>query len=565
MKHCVALSGLLWFACALLPAPAQAATRAWLDRTVLAVGDTATLNVETDQAAARPDFSPLAKDFDIVDQSSSRQMSMVGGSVSMKTLFAVGLQPRHAGHIVVPPLRVGAESTQALAMDVSGASAPPPSADADADTALETVVDDANPYVQQTVGVTVRLYYTAALASGELDLDAPDGASLQRIGDDAQSVRDRGGRRYNVVERHYLLVPERSGPLNLPGARFRGRGVGNWVDDFFGNGTREIRAYGAPRMLQVRAQPANAPQPWLPLHGLRLRYVSAPQRVRAGEAATLTVEAVAEGATRAQLPDLPVPSAPGAQVFAEPVQYDENFVDGVPQVKMTRRYSIVPDGSGTLHLPGLRMGWWDVRAGEAKNASLPDLDIEVMPGAGGFANRQLPASPAATAAAAAPSADTSLQLGSPNAWMWLAVAFAVLWLLTLIWAVWRRREPVPAQAAAAPQAPAGAPRRAMRGSADPGSRPGQALKKALDTGTLDEIGETLCAMATPPVADLDALLARLDDPAQRNAIEALRRARWADGDGTAARNALRAAFKGGPKWRAAAIEEKEILPPLYPK
>src|SRR3546814_7467985 len=76
--------------------------------------------------------------------------------------------------------------------------------------------------------------------------------------------------RSTVVERRFLLVPERSGPLTIPGARFSGRGSGGFFDDVFGNGSRELRANGAPRFITVRPVPAKAPQPWLPLRGLGL-------------------------------------------------------------------------------------------------------------------------------------------------------------------------------------------------------------------------------------------------------------------------------------------------------
>src|SRR5690606_11548154 len=111
-----------------------------------------------------------------------------------------------------------------------------------------------------------------------------------------------GGRRYHVVERRYLLVPERSGRLHLPPARFRGRGAGGFFDDLFGT-DRNLAAQAEAIVLQVRAQPAGAPQPWLPLHGLELRYRSVPERARVGEAVELVVEARARGATAAQFPD----------------------------------------------------------------------------------------------------------------------------------------------------------------------------------------------------------------------------------------------------------------------
>lgn len=537
---------------------AQAATRAWLDRNQIALGESVTFNIETDQAAAVPDFSPLRADFEVSGQSSNRQMQMVNGAVTAKTTYLVNLTPRRAGTLSIPALTVGGQRSQPLALVVD-ASRPVATAASNAMAFLETDVDDANPYVQQSVGVTVRLFYAVPLVSGQLDLDAPEGASMQRVGDDVQSARMVNGRRYNVVERRYLLVPDRSGNLAIPGARFEGRSAGGWIDDFIGDGRRELRANGAPKILQVRAQPADAPQPWLPLRDLRIRYAGAPQSLRAGEAATLVVEVTALGATQAQMPELPTPSVAGAQVFAEAPQYYESANAGSPQVKLTRRYSLVPNGSGKLVVPGMKLAWWDVRAGAAKTASLPDLSLQVAPGAGGFADSTLPA-----AADAPATGDSSLPASAiqravqPNRlWVWLAVAFAGLWLLTLIWALQRR--------GAAPAA-----RRAVVGAQEesppsPPTRTLPDLKRALDSGDLEEVADTLCGMSTPPSADLDALTARLESPAQRDAVEQLRRARWADGDGVAARAALRQAFGRGPVWRSVAKPTREVLPPLYPQ
>ena len=42
---------------------------------------------------------------------------------------------------------------------------------------VQTRVDDRHPYVQQAVGVVVRLYYATQMLDGALDLDTPVGAS----------------------------------------------------------------------------------------------------------------------------------------------------------------------------------------------------------------------------------------------------------------------------------------------------------------------------------------------------------------------------------------------------
>ena len=53
-----------WLLVGLLCAPwaASAQTRAWLDRAQVALGDTVTLNIQSDSSAS-PDLAPLGADF----------------------------------------------------------------------------------------------------------------------------------------------------------------------------------------------------------------------------------------------------------------------------------------------------------------------------------------------------------------------------------------------------------------------------------------------------------------------------------------------------------------------
>ena len=548
---------LLW-----LPVLAGAQPRAWLDRDRIAMGDTVTLNVESDQGT--PDFAPLRSDFDLSGQTSSRQVEWSNGSMQQRNLHAVALTPRRSGALVIPGLQVGAARTAPLTLQVDAAAVAGP--DSHAMAFIETVVDDESPYVQQSVGVVVRLYFASQLASGELVLDTPDGASLQRVGDDRTDVREVNGRRYNVVERRFLLIPERSGALRLAGARFSGRSAGGFFDDFFGGGDGRMNATGADRTLQVQAQPAQAPQPWLPLQSLQLRYTSAPTHGRTGEAANLVVEAIAEGATRAQFTDLPVPEVGGtAQVFAEPTQYEETFNGSTPRLKITRRYSIVPRQPGSLVMPGPRLPWWDVRNGKAQEAKLPDLTIAIEAGNGG-ANASPATLPPIDTDAALPGTDgqnSSIAATDPRAggmaerpwpWMGAAIGLALLWLLTLLWGWQRGRRPRSlASSAGTPAVPAAASGRA--GVAE--------LRRALEGEGFEQVEARLCAMAG--VERLEEVIARLDDPAQRQVLQDLQQARWGgQGDLPSLRTRLRQAFRDGPHWSVAAGTVDTGLAPLYP-
>lgn len=542
----------------LLASPVQAQVRAWLDRDTIAMGETATFNIETDQVAVdAPDYSPLLNDFRLSGNTSSRSFERVNGVNRSRTLFAIALQPRHDGVIGIPGLLVGGRRTQPLTLTVTPGSAAPAAARAGDVVFVQAQLDAQRPYVQQAVGYTVRLYSATPLISGQLDQAEPDGASLQRIGDDVQYNREVAGRRYNVIERHYLLIPERSGTLTLPGAQFNGRGTGGFFDNMFGDGQRDLHASSASQQLRVAAIPDGAPQPWLPLRSLRLRYVGTPQEARAGEAFSVTVEATADGATAAQLPELQLPSIDGAQVFADPPQSDETFKDGRPQVRLTRKFSVVPVHAGKLHLRGPELDWWDVAAGARRTASLPAIDLQVAVGADGagslppstvMSTNNLPTSEGKGGWMRVPGVQ-----GEVHPWAFAAVVFALLWLITLMWGLHRHPHAPAAQKLGRLPPPPSPPRKAQA-----------ELRRALDSGGLDDVAEVLCAMASPPAADADALRQRLDDPRQREAIELLQRARWGDGDGVAARAALREAFKGGPRWRQADKLASSPLPPLYP-
>jgi hypothetical protein len=549
IRRCVLPALFLLVAAWALPVFAQ--TRAWLDRDRIGIDETVALNIETDQGdAPSPDYAALSRDFVVSGNSSSRQFELVNGATHTRVLYSVALRPRREGLLTVPALAIGSRRTQPLVLTVTSSQAAPQHA---GDPAfIESEADAQSPYVQQAVGYTVRLYYATQLVSGELDQDAPDGATLQRVGEDLQYEREVGGRRYHVVERRFLLIPERSGTLTIPGARFAGRGVGSLFDDLFGGADQNLRAGSPPRFLAVRSIPANAPQPWLPLRALELRYSATPQHARAGEAATVTVEVDADGATAAQLPELQLQVGAGAQVFADPPQSDERFLEGRPRVHLTRRFSIVPARAGALRVTGPSLAWWDVRAGVARTAALADLQLQVAPGIGGFASPG--ASTPAPAASRRPGDGVRIPgvQGALQPWALVAVGFALLWLLTLAWALHRRTAPV-------------APRTRAHATPQPAQAPGthaRHLQDALAHGDLGDVTEALCALAGAP--DLDAVRARLADARQQTAVDGLQRARWGGGDGTRAREALRTAFGKGPRWREPPAAPREPLPPLYP-
>jgi len=159
----------------------------------------------------------------------------------------------------------------------------------------------------------------------------------------------------------------------------------------------------------------------------------------------------------------------------------------------------------------------------------------------------------ATAPAIA-NATTSPRAPSLRVWQALAAVGFLLWLATLaLW--WRSR---PQQVVVAQNAPPPAGVSAHRA----------AFLRAAALGELAGAERALVAWARnerPDVRNLGELARRLDDAAQRDALAALQKARYAGGSTQGVGTQLDRAFKGGIAWTRATAARKpdSVLPGLY--
>ena len=531
----------------------------WLSRDQVTLGETVTLNIKIDSINFNtPDYSQLHNDFQINGQTSSRSMNYDNNVIRHQTLLGVVLSPKRTGVLKIPSFFVVGQKTKPLTLTVTQRNNIPEITQQNADIFIRSEIDVQRPYVHQAVRYALRLYTAIPLGSGRLEQEPPEGASLQRIGKDVQYRKEISGRYYNVIERLYLLIPGQSGKIVVPGATFQGQRLLSGFNSFFQNSGRDVnvQAHGNTQSIQVQAIPNDAPQPWLPLYGLSLRYIETPQNVRSGEAASIVVEMVADGVTASQLPELRLQTINGTHTFADPPQFEELFTSEIPRVKVTRKFLIVPETTGMLHIRGWSLDWWNVNKGMQQTSALPDLEIQVTQGddvvvATTPPDISAPAGPIEATTMAAGEVDNS---GHNTIWVWLTVALVliVLWIGTLLW-VLRGRSISSAKTS-----------RKISGSLDKKTCLSQ-LRRALDDGALDVIHNTLYVLVPSPIMPDDDLSMRLSDVVQQDAVKLLQSARWGKGDIFTAQKALRKAFIKEPQWRKDNdLKAEKILPSLYP-
>ena len=388
--------------------------RAWLDRDTMQLGETVTLNIEVDGGTSTaPDFSVLDNDFKSLGTQSSRQFSMTNGQATAKTIWAIGLEPKRAGTLEIPALAVGSASTTPLRLTVLPAAVGGQGKAGD-NVYVEVSAEPLTPYVQQQVRYVVKLYYAVDLTEGALDEPVADGVVVQKLGRDRQYNAVVGERRYNVLERRYALIAERSGRLTMPPLAFRGSTLDSADPTGFFRRGRAISARSDAVELDVRAKPAEwGAAPWLPAASFTISdETSLPDEVPVGEPITRTVRLRAQGLGFEQLPELAFEAPPGSEIYPDKpdtqTRDDGSWLFG----ERTRKFAVVATQPGKLVLPAMQVDWWDTTQDRRVTAVLPAHEINVVAAAGAASSPPAAPTPALHGSADAPPA--SIMYPSPD-------------------------------------------------------------------------------------------------------------------------------------------------------
>ncbi len=441
------LTGALLLLCSV----AQAATvTAKLDRSQAVVGETVTLILQTDDTgqSLNTDLTALEADFDVLDQRSETQMSIVNGRRAAFVRKVVTLEPKHSGRLAIPALQFPGASSVPLVLNVSAAPTPAPGEPEPVFIEVTVQPDNGPYYVLSQVSLMVRIFYQTNLTEAAINPPAPAQAAV-RLLDEVPYQAERNGVRYRVLQRRYAIFPERSGSLVIPPMELSGRLIDRptnrlWQPNVRG---RRVRVSSEPLSLEISPRPAEfSGDKWLPARRVTLsQKISDSEKLHVGEPVTRTVILDAVGLEENMLEEPVWPEMPGTRVYPDQPQGitrdDGEWVLGHKEF----RYAIVPENSGELVLPEIRLDWWDTVTHQQRTAILPEHRLTVLPSELAPAP-VIAASPDVAGGTVSPVAAASV---SSRLWQVATVVFALLWLMTLFF--YFRRVPAgvsPAQAAA---------------------------------------------------------------------------------------------------------------------
>lgn len=405
-----------------------------VDREQVGEGETLILTVRYDSnvLSGNPDFSPLEQQFNVLNQQRKNSFQFINGNSESWTIWTVMLSPKRLGNLIIPSLNFNGAQSKPIQIQVKKVSSN--IKDTLKDVFFDTQTDVKTSYVQAQIVYSEKLYFAVGLDNSQLSDVAVDEAIVEPLGDTKQYRTQLNGKTYDVYERQFLIFPQTSGDMIIPGPIYNGE-----VSNGRYRPGRPIRISHPPTKLQILPQPASYPaSTWLPAKALSVshKWLGNPNQVKVGEPITLELAISATGLSSAQLPPVELQEKPGLKYYPEPA-INEDQISSQGNIS-TRKQSIaiVPTKAGTYQLPEIRIPWWNTQLGRLETAVLPAQTLNAIAPVGSKSIPQV-SEPVKqtedTMALTVPlsSEQTKEQTSNPI-WIWASLIFALLWLATLV-------------------------------------------------------------------------------------------------------------------------------------
>ena len=405
-----------------------------------------------------PDFSPLRKDFDILNQSQSTQSSWVNGKSSKTVQWILQVMAKRTGSFIIPAINFGSDRSQpsSILVTKAGSTDVAPSGK---ELFLQVEVSNKQPYVQAQVIYTLKFFRRVNISQARLSEPELDNALLQKLGDDVNYNTNVQGVDYVVTERKYAVFPQQSGvmtisPVTLTAAVIVHSQRSRFNGFFNPQTTRTRRIVSQAITLDVKPIPDTYKHAhWLPAEEVHLQqeWSGDITHVPVGEPLTRTLTLLVKASTVGQLPELGMQkqrifSVNGGQLKIypdQPVLKEQPKADGMIAFR-EEKIAFIASKPGVYQLPALEISWWNTSKQQVELANIPAQTLTAVAAAASvppFAKK----APDKPLPAAGPLLENSTLITQPSANLWQGVSLflALGWLATLLYIFIKRQAPAP--------------------------------------------------------------------------------------------------------------------------
>ena len=433
-----------------LPLLCQASIEASVERNPVNLEDSFDIIfTSTETPEDLPDFSPLKQNFSVLSQSQSENSSWINGQSSRTIKWVVSVMANRPGKLEIPAIRFGSTESNAISVTVMPVAASKNLSHNDDDLFMEVSAIPENPYVQEQIIYTLKLYTRVDIAQAKLNEPELADAVIEKLTEDSSYNTRINGVEYSVTERKYALFPQKSGTLTINPLVLTAevvRSSNSTFNGFFNPQlTRSKRIESKAIIVKVKPIPNEFDkQHWLPAEKVELsqQFSGDVQQMKIGDPLTRTLTIKAKGVSVGQLPELStMTSDNNLKTYPDqPILNEKKLLDGLTASR-EEKIAIIPSKEGNYKLPAIEIPWFNTETKKIEIATLPETSVNVL------SSEHLPepntseeSTTTSEQKSSSPNVTKPVEItttpvatsSTPSIWIWVSVFLGVGWLVTII-------------------------------------------------------------------------------------------------------------------------------------
>ena len=390
-----------------------------------------------------PDFSPLEKNFEILNQSHQSNSSWINGKSSKSIQWILNVMAKRTGDLLIPPVAFGDDLSRPASIKVTDKILSQQSSNEN--IFLDVNVSSNTPYVQSQLVYTIHLYHRVALARGS-SLSEPNMANavIEKLVDDKNYETEINGVTYAVIERKYAIFPQKSGsatiePLVLTAQVLTSSSRQRFSGFFNQQITKTRRVTSKAITLDVQPAPANfKAKYWIPAELVHIeeKWSGDISNMKLGEPLTRTLTILAKGTTVAQLPELETVT-PSNNLKTYPDQAilkEKKQEDGIIAFR-EQKIAYIPSKPGNYTLAAIEIPWFNTQTQEMEIARIPEVTLTAK---GSVVIEQRKTNIQENIK----ESSSNVPLEQNTFWMWLSLFLMLAWLATILFFL-KKQNPKP--------------------------------------------------------------------------------------------------------------------------
>jgi hypothetical protein len=299
---------------------------------------------------------------------SSTSVSIINGSYSKKTTYSFSISVEAKGTYTIasfPIYTVGKKyMTKPISFAVVGnedRSGSNSSKSASSTAFMKRVIRKKEFYIGEPFLVETKFYFRSSLAGAEeKDTKSPDFRYIDLKKHETREELD--GMLYNVIIIRQILIPTRSGDLQLPAQKITAafsvpkenyRRRNDFFSDFFGSSAKIVKRVLSTKKdsLKIKPIPLSRPNGYIEAIGsFKVSVALSSKEIKLGDSSTLTV--IIEGyGVLDSLSDLKLKFADNIKIYTDkPILEEKLHSSKGLYSKKIFKYALVPDSAGDISL-----------------------------------------------------------------------------------------------------------------------------------------------------------------------------------------------------------------------